>query len=267
MNKIKIANDIIIDKNVDDSVEVILLEKNDFFNVNSVKIKVVKDTNLEIEYNNDEDVKIDIFINVLEGINFNLFEYRSGCKTKIQYKYYLEENSTSLINKFYNSDSIQELDIINLNGVGARIDYHFKTISTGPQKYDLMIYHNYANTISNIINNGVNINDGGLVFNITSVVLNGKKNCIINQINRIITLNDNKCEINPNLLIEENEVEANHSALIGRFSDEEMFYLQSRGINERLALSLLIKGFLINELTIDEEKISKLSQVIDSYWR
>lgn len=267
MNKLKITNDIIVDKNIDDSIEVILLEKNDFFSVNSVKIKVVKDTNLEIEYNSDEEVKIDIFINVLEYVNFNLFEHRNGCKTKVQYKYYLEENSISVINKFYNSASIQELDIINLNGIGARIDYNFKTISTGLEKYDLMIYHNYNNTISNIINNGVNINDGSLIFNITSVVLNEKKNCVVNQVNRIITLNNNRCEINPNLLVEENDVEANHSALIGRFSDEEMFYLQSRGINETLALSLLIKGFLINGLNIDEDKKSELNQVIDSYWR
>ena len=56
-----------------------------------------------------------------------------------------------------------------------------------------------------------------------------KIGCVANQNNRIINLSDNKCEINPNLLIEENDVEANHSAHIGRFSNDEMFYLQSRG--------------------------------------
>jgi Fe-S cluster assembly scaffold protein SufB len=267
MNKIKIVNDIIIDSSIDDSIEVTVLEKNDFFSVNSIKLKIIKDTNLEIEYNSDDDVKIDIFINVFENVNFNLFEHRSGHKTKVQYKYYLEENSYSKINKFYTSDSVQELDIINLNGVGAQIDYNFKTISTGCEKYDLMIYHNYRNTVSNINNNGVNIKDGSLVFNITSIVLNDKKGCLLNQNNRIVNLNNNKCEVNPNLLVEENDVEANHSALIGRFSDEEMFYLQSRGISETLALNLLIKGFLIDGLTIDDDQKSRVNQIIDNYWR
>jgi hypothetical protein len=267
MNKIVIVNDIIVDKIIDDNIEIIMLEKNDIFNVNSFKIKVIKDTNLEIEYNNLEDSKIDVFVTVLENVNFNLFEYRNGCKAKIQYKYYLEENSVCNINKFYNADSIQELDIVNLNGINAKIDYCFKTISTGLEKYDLMIYHNYNNTTSNIINNGVNADEGSLVFNITSIVLNNKKNCIVNQNNRIINLGNNKCEINPNLLIEENDIEANHSALIGRFSDEEMFYLQSRGLNEKQTLNLLIKGFLINGLHITEEERSRLTQIIDNYWR
>jgi Fe-S cluster assembly protein SufD len=127
----------------------------------------------------------------------------------------------------------------------------------------MMIYHNYKNTISNIINKGVNILDGTLTFNITGIVYNKVVDCVINQNNRIINLNDNKCSINPNLLIDENDVEANHSALIGKFSDKELFYLMSRGIKKEIAINLLIKGFLTENI-LEKEKIEK---IIDKYWR
>ena len=62
-------------------------------------------------------------------------------------------------------------------------------------------------------------------------------------------------------------MEANHAAHIGRFSDDEMFYLQTRGFTKEAALKLLMKGFLISELDINDEQRSMLTQVIDNYWR
>lgn len=267
MNKIKIVNDLIDDLILDDSVEVTFQEKNEVFCVNGIKIKVVKDTNLEIEYICEKETKLNVFINVLENVNLHLFEYRHGDKSKIQYKYYLEENSFVIVNKFYQNDGIKELDVVNLNGIGARFDYKFKTIASNQEQYDLMIYHNYNNTISNIINHGINNKNGSIIVNITSIVPEGKINCVVNQNNRIINLSDNRCEVNPNLLIEENDVEANHAAHIGCFSDDEMFYLQTRGFTKEAALKLLMKGFLISELDINDEQRSMLTQVIDNYWR
>jgi len=120
----------------------------------------------------------------------------------------------------------------------------------------MVVYHNNKNTESNIINNSVNINEGTTNFNVTSVVYNGITNCVLNQTNKIINLNNKECKINPNLLIEENDVIANHSAIIGKFSEEEIFYLMSRGISRKEATNLLIKGFLING--IDNKKIDKI---------
>ncbi|MGE5455494.1 MAG: SufD family Fe-S cluster assembly protein [Ignavibacteriales bacterium] len=265
MNKIKVVNDLPEIINLDDNIEFTLLEKNEIFSVNSLRINVKKNTSLEIEYYSLEDTKLDIFINVDENVKFNLFEMREGNNTKVQYKFYLEENSEMNVTKFYDVTDIKEMVIINLNGINAKINYNFKTISVGEEKYDMIIYHNYNNTASIINNNGVNILDGNLIFNVSGFVLNNKKDCILSQNNRIINLTDNKCQINPNLFIDENDVEANHSALIGKFSDEEMFYLQRLGIDENNALNLLIKGFLLNGITKKQQ--SKVIKIIDKYWR
>lgn len=60
----------------------------------------------------------------------------------------------------------------------------------------------------------------------------------------------------PNLEIENgNIVGAGHASSCGRFDDEELFYLQSRGIPEHEARKLVVRGFfgeLIQEIGIDE---------------
>jgi Fe-S cluster assembly protein SufD len=48
----------------------------------------------------------------------------------------------------------------------------------------------------------------------------------------------------PDLEILENEVKAGHAASVGRVSEEEMFYLMSRGLPRKTAVKLLVEGFL-----------------------
>jgi len=57
-------------------------------------------------------------------------------------------------------------------------------------------------------------------------------------------MGDNNSSIKPNLLIDEFNVDARHAATIGKFSEEEIFYLMTKGITKKEAVELLIKGFL-----------------------
>lgn len=261
MNKIIVNDDHINYKNIDSSLNINIREKEDIFDITKLEINVVKNTNLIIEYKTKSS-KLDICIKVDKNVNFNLYELREEEEIKIQYKYYLEEYSNVLVNKFYDCNKVKELTIIYLNGINASINYNFNSISKDKQTIDLLVYHNKKNTISNITNKAVNILNGNITFNVTGIVYNGNNDCTINQNNRIINLNDKKCTINPVLLIDENDVEANHSALIGKFNDSELFYLMSRGINKEKALNLLIKGFLNIDI-----KNKKIENIIDKYWR
>lgn len=266
MNKINIDNDKIKYKNIDDSIEVELVEKNDFFNVNSIKIKVIKNSDLYINYGACVDIKLDIFIYVASGVELNLLEFKKGNKNKTEYNYYLDDNSVVNVNKFYDCDSVREVDFFNLNGVRSKINYNFRTISKSHEKYDMVIYHNNSESVSNINNCGININDGELIFNVTSVVPNNIKDCLVNQNTRIITFNDNKCSINPNLLIDENDVNASHSAYIGKFRDDELFYLMRLGIPINKVYYLLIKGLLTKNIDINDKNLEEINSIFDKYW-
>lgn len=262
MNKIKVKNDEINIIETDDLIEVTISDKLENFDVLKLSIKVSKSTSLEIVYEGLEQ-KLDIEYVVLDGINFEVVEIRNQEKIKIQYKYYLGKNSTIDITKFYNCNFVKELDVIYFNGEKAEVNYHLKTISKEEQKYNIIVYHSSKNTKSYISNNGVNIDNGKIEFNVTGIVYKGITGCSIDQANRIITFNDNKCEIKPNLLIDENDVIANHSGLIGKFDDDELFYLMSRGISEKDSIQLLTRGFLKNG--IKDNKI--IDEIIDQYWR
>ena len=51
-------------------------------------------------------------------------------------------------------------------------------------------------------------------------------------------------DANPILLIDEHDVTAGHAASVGQVDAEQMFYLTSRGIPQRDAERLVIRGFL-----------------------
>ncbi len=263
MNKIKIKNNDISLLETDDLIVVKLSDKLEIFDVKKMNIEVVGSTEIEIIYDEKLESKLDIEYNIDSNVEVKITEIRKEMKSKIQYKYNILENSNVKVIKFYDSKVIKELDIINLNGINSKIDYLLKTIATDKQDYNMYVYHNNKNTISNIKNNSVNINEGTTTFNITGVVYNGITNCTLNQINKIINLNDKECKINPNLLIEENDVVANHSALIGKFSEEEIFYLMSRGISKKDSINLLTKGFLMDG--IQNETINKIIEKYSSW--
>jgi Fe-S cluster assembly protein SufD len=49
----------------------------------------------------------------------------------------------------------------------------------------------------------------------------------------------------PNLEIETGQIQgAGHASASGRFDDEQLFYLQARGITENEARRLVVRGFL-----------------------
>lgn len=261
MNKIIVKNDL-VELNTNSSLDIDVYERQEVFDVTKLKINIIKNTNLLIEYNNPDKSKIDIEINVNKDVEFKLFEIKEGNEVKVQYKFNLDEYSNVVVNKFYDVNVLKELDIINLNGESSEINYNFNTIAKDKQNIDIVVYHNNKNTISNLNNKAVSILNGSVTFNITGTVYNNINDCIINQNNRIINLNEKQNIINPILLIDENDVEANHAALIGKFSDEELFYLMSRGIDKESALNLLVKGFL--RLDVNDKKID---DIIDKYWR
>jgi len=48
----------------------------------------------------------------------------------------------------------------------------------------------------------------------------------------------------PELEIEANQVKASHSASVGKIDEDQMFYLKSRGIDEKSAKEIIINGYL-----------------------
>lgn len=165
-------------------------------------------------------------------------------KTNQSRTYNVREN-TKLVVYQYGIDIDNDI-VVNLNGENAEVEYHYSTINYDDHKYKIVVNHNSSKTISNIYNHGVNVKDNKLDFDITGYVPNKSDKSECNQKNQILNINDGKSTILPKLLIDNYDVVSSHSAYIGKFKDEILFYLMSRGISEKVSYDLLIKSFLVN---------------------
>lgn len=261
MNKIVIDNDIVTLFETDNCIELILSDKLDIFDVLKINLTVLSSTNIEIIYKKNSSTKLDFYLNIAENIKVNIDEMNESKELKIRYQYNIGENSQVINNQFHHIKDVKQLEIINLNGLNSSFESTIKTICSGNQKYDIYVYHSFKNTNSKIINKGVTVKDGNLTFNVTSIVYEGIKGCELDQKNRIVNLTQNKCYIHPILLIEEQDVTANHAAYIGTFEEKDLFYLKSRGLTEEEATRLMINGFL------NDKKDPKIEKIINQYWR
>lgn len=174
--------------------------------------------------------------------------------------YNVSENSKLVVYQY--GINIDNNIIINLNGENASVEYHYSTINYDDHKYKIDVNHNNSKTISNTYNHGINVFDNKLDFDITGNVLNKSGKCECNQKNQILNISDGKSTILPKLLIDNFDVISSHSAYIGKFKDEILFYLMSRGISEKVSYDLLIKSFLVNGCD-NTELIEKLEKEIN----
>lgn len=249
MNKILIENDKIIDTTIK-NIEYLYEDKKNIFDISKIILNIKEDSDLSIKINMPEESKLIIDINILENTFLNLNIITEGNIGKIQYKYNLGKNSHCIVEKYNLIYTIREMIIANL-GESSKLEYTFKSIVTNKENYDYMIYHNGINSVSDINNGSVN-ELGNVYFQISSFIPKEINGCQANQFNRIINLTDNKCEIKPILYIDCDDVVANHSALIDKFTGNEIFYLESKGICYDDAIKLLTKGFLLNNIKNEE---------------
>ena len=56
--------------------------------------------------------------------------------------------------------------------------------------------------------------------------------------------NESKSDTLPVIVLDNDDIDIGHEAKIGRISDEAIFYLMSRGIDEEEAKAMIVRGFV-----------------------
>lgn len=195
-------------------------------------------------------------------------------KDKVKVFIFIEKSNLS-INFDINSDleinifSIDStLDIkLNLNKKNIDIKYAYSTINENSNNYNLDINHNFEDQRVTVTNHGLNLKDNSLNFNINAIVPKESTGVVTNQNNKIILMGENNCFIKPNLIIDNDDIEAEHSAYLGDFNKEVLFYLETRGISLKDARKILTKSFLINKMDISYIEREIILNKIEEYWR
>ncbi len=146
---------------------------------------------------------------------------------------------------------------LNLNNRGIEVNYYLSVINEQDNIASVYISHEASDTKSMVVCHGVNVLDKKLEFDINGKAINEASNCVCSQENQIINLQNGKGIIRPNLLIRNYDTVSNHSAYIGAFKENDLFYLMSRGINEKKAEELLMESLLLGNFKRDEKIVEE----------
>ena len=198
---------------------------------NSYSLEILESSKINIIVKKDIDTKISILV--------------SNKDLLINLK--LEENSNLVVNQLL-LDTKMNLNI-NLNKF-SNIKYVASFLSSLDLDNIININHEETST-SKVIINGVNLKNK-FYLTMNGIIHKNSPNSILEESSKIINL-DNKSDskIIPNLIIDNKDVVANHSAFIGEFSLNEINYLRSRGISLDDAYRLLLKANLLNGMDLE----------------
>ena len=169
----------------------------------------------------------------------------------------------SLIN--WNVAAMDEADVYhdnttNILGDGSEANLKIVTLGVKEQKtyFNSEVVNQGLSSKGDILQHGVLLDKSHIVFNGVGFIVKGATGSNAYQSSRMLTLSSEaKADANPMLLIDENDVMAGHGASLGRIDEEQLYYLQSRGLTRKESSRLLVHGFLspvISELTVDKIK-------------
>jgi Fe-S cluster assembly protein SufD len=126
-----------------------------------------------------------------------------------------------------------------------------------------MIDHRQPHCSSQQLYKGILDGKSRAVFNGKVFVRHGAQKTVAQQTNKNLLLsNEARVDTKPQLEIFADDVKCAHGAAIGQLEEDELFYLESRGINPTLASNMLTYGFA--EEVIEKITVESIKRELDS---
>lgn len=223
--------------NPKDNSVVVLSDSNTEYTIN-----IEENTHVEILEYDINNSKVNLKVSTYSNVKYNVLNIN---ECNIERHFELGKNAEVEANTI-NLSSLSDNTVVDLVG-----DYaHFKVsnlalLSNGEQKILIRTNHRAHNGLSYVYNVGVAVDNANILFDTTGSV---EKNQEINdcrQLSKGIVIGENsKITERPILLIDNYNVSAYHGASIGKMSDEQLFYLMSRGIPKKEAFMLILNGLI-----------------------
>lgn len=134
-----------------------------------------------------------------------------------------------------------------LKGRGARADHLGVAFANKDQIQDTgaKVIHLAPDTSSTVLSKSISKNGGRNVYRGLLQVNKGATGTRSHtRCDGLILDGISKSDSYPTLRIHEDDVSIGHEASVGKISEEQLFYLQSRGLNEQEALAMIVNGFI-----------------------
>lgn len=272
-----------VPKNVQikDSIQAVYLQDNDqkkdFFH----HVLVVADEGSEVTYlenflsrGNTEENIANVVVEVVAEDNTHvhfsaLDQFGENVSTYLNRHGYVGNNSElDWAIGFMNDAKVVGDFGTDLRGEGSHTEAKVVAITTGEQVQgiDTKVTNYGQHSIGHIMQHGVILQSSTLTFNGVGHIVKGARGSDAQQESRVLMLSRTaRGDADPILLIDENDVTAGHAASVGRVNEDQMYYLMSRGIDEKTAQRLVIRGFLSSVIReIPEEEVrDRLTEMIE----
>ena len=225
-------------------------------NIETNDIVIDTDTDMIVDL---IDTNVDIDIHIVDNVCLKSFIKTKNTHNKISY--HIGENCDVVINKLA-IDCSDTIDV-SMNNINSSLKYNTSVINYKDNDYRQIIKHASGNTNSVIVNHCINVEDSEFKFIVDGVIERNSSKVNFKQDNKIINLKNGKSNILPNLIVDNDDIEASHSAYIGTFDPEVLFYMMSRGLTKKECDDLLIKAFLLHNMELDDKERDIYCSIIE----
>lgn len=160
-------------------------------------------------------------------------------------RFYVERNATLLVEILISSTINMHIECI-LQGVGAdaRImgAYILDTLHAGT--ITTLQDHVVAHTNSALVMKGVLRDNAYAQYHGTIRVAQKAQGTCASQDNKNILLSNNARAVSvPSIEVLAHDVQCSHGSAVGRFDEEQLFYMAARGIDEKVGQKLLLQAY------------------------
>lgn len=239
---------------------VLILDKSDC----DYTINILENTNVKILEYDILNSQITINLARYSSLKYNTINLK---KSDVKRNFNLENNTNLNVNTV-NLNELNDITIVDLVGDYAVCNINnLAIIKDSNQNFDTKINHNAHNGTSKIYNLGVALDNSNICFDCKGYVSKKMEINDCRQLSKGIIVGKNaKITEKPILLIDNYNVSAYHGASIGRMSDEQLFYLMSRGISKKDAYKLILSGLIapfIKEIADDKKNDDVTNAISD----
>ncbi len=262
-------------------------------NYEAIDSKNLSGSNLSINVSKDSNITI---VEIVSGTNIGLHsgltkitleenahvEYVKILPSELKNKYLGSVTTNQSINSKFNGvivtlggQTTRHHLLANLNGENATGNFHGLFTLNQNQHSDTLshIKHHVSRTYSSQLYKGALSGESRGVFTGKLYIARDAQEVDANQLSKNLLLSPKShVDTRPQLEVYADDVKAAHGATVGQIGEEEIFYLQSRGIDATKAFSMLcdafstdvvdhIKDKSVRKFLLDELKRKSLSNI------
>lgn len=131
------------------------------------------------------------------------------------------------------------------------------TLAANRKNYAMQVVNAAPHTYGDIHNYAVLLDGGSLTIDAIGKIVKGAYRSESHQTSRAMSFAENqKATILPELLIDEDDVQASHAMSMGSVDEDILYYMESRGLRREDCVALIARGYLLPIAdTLDNEQL------------